>query len=164
LAPLKKTDQAISSGKFSQTRLYGRRYHRIVRKSQEIVVGTKTDSSEVRPQTVAEILELKDSPVVAIDQAGLFTFVNDSFEKTYGYTAKELIGQSVTQIMPPYMRDAHRVGFARYLTTEHATLLGKALALPVFYKDGRTADAEHFILGEKLNGDWRFAAIIKTKD
>jgi PAS domain S-box-containing protein len=126
-------------------------------------VKPKTDVTHNYPQTVTEILAAKDLPVVAIDQTGLFTFVNGTFENTYGWTAKELVGQSVTQIMPPYMRDAHRVGFARYLTTERATLLGKALALPVYYKDGRIVDAEHYILGEKLNGDWRFAAIIQTK-
>lgn len=71
------------------------------------------------------------------------------------------MGQPVTRIMPPHMRDGHKVGFARFLATEQATLLGTPLPLSVLYKDGRVEDSVHFIVGDKVNGIWRFAAIIK---
>lgn len=58
------------------------------------------------------------------------------------------------------MRDSHNVGFSRFLTTEQATIAGKPLALSVLRKDGKTVDAEHFILAEKRDGQWVFAATI----
>lgn len=91
----------------------------------------------------------------------MFIDINEMFERTYGWSRAELMGRSVVEIMPPHMRDAHSVGFARYLTTEKSDLLGKPLPLSVLYKDGRVAVADHYILGDKLaDGRWRFAAII----
>lgn len=114
-------------------------------------------------KTVAEILAEKKLPAVAIDQHGLFFFVNKAFEKAYGWQEKDLIGQVVTKIMPPYMRDAHNFGFSRFLTTEESRILSKPLDLPVFCKSGEIVEAQHYILGEKRKGAWRFAATIKPR-
>jgi PAS domain S-box-containing protein len=110
--------------------------------------------------TVPELLALDNLPVVAIDQESIFTFINEAFTREYGWSSDDLIGKPVMKIMPPHMRNAHMVGFSRYLTTEKSELLGKPLALTVCYKDGREKIADHYILGEKLDGRWRFAAII----
>jgi PAS domain S-box-containing protein len=120
-----------------------------------------TEDGKVYPKTIAEMLAIDDVPVVSIDQAGLFTFVNAAFEKAYGWKSSELINRQVIHIMPPHLRDAHQVGFARFLTTEKVTLLGTPLPLSILRKDGRVEESEHFIIGEKLNGVWRFAAIIR---
>lgn len=116
-----------------------------------------------KPPTYTDILKEKTVPAVAIDQNSLFTMVNKIFEKTYGWSAKELLGRSVTEIIPPYLRDAHQIGFSRFLTTEQATLLGQRLPLGILYKDGTVRDAEHFIVGEKKYGRWRFAATITPR-
>lgn len=112
------------------------------------------------PTTVKELLVLEDLPVVAIDQESMFTYINRAFEVEYGYTADELMGRPVTEIMPMHMRNAHNVGFSRFVTTETSELLGRPLPLSIIYKDGREELATHYILGEKLDGRWRFAAII----
>lgn len=112
------------------------------------------------PTDYKTLLSLEDVPVVEIDQESLFTFVNEAFEKEYGWSAKELMGKSVTEIMPKHMRSAHNVGFARFLTTQSSSLLGTPLPLQVLYKDGTIKVSNHFILGEKEGDKWRFAAII----
>lgn len=112
------------------------------------------------PKTVDELLLLNDLPVVMINQESIITYLNDAFEKEYGWTGKELTGKPVTTIMPVHMRNAHMVGFSRFLTIESSELLGKRLPLSVLYKDGREAMANHYILGDKHDGRWRFAAII----
>jgi hypothetical protein len=89
--------------------------------------------------------------------------VNPFFEKTFGWSAKELVGKPVGMIMPAHMRNAHSVGFARFLTTETSVLLGKPLPLSVLFKNGRVEMADHYILGEKMaDGRWQFAAIIQS--
>jgi PAS domain S-box-containing protein len=113
-----------------------------------------------KQKTVEEILNEKEHPAVAIDEHGLFFFVNNAFEKSYGWSKEELLGQVITIIMPPYMRDAHNFGFSRFLTTEISKIQGKPLPLPIYCKDGTIKDAEHFIVGEKKDGKWRFAATI----
>ena len=116
-----------------------------------------------RPSSVAEILKLSNVPVVCIDDHGLFTFINRTFTQTYGWTESELIGKPVTTIMPSQFRDAHIVGFSRFLATETARLTGKPLPLAILYKDETVADAEHFILAEKNDNRWRFAATITPR-
>lgn len=98
--------------------------------------------------------------MVAINQEGIFTFINDAFVQAYGWTADDLLGQLVVVIMPKYMRDGHNVGFSRFLTTESSTILGKTLPLQILHKDGREVLADHYIVGDKKDDRWRFAAII----
>ncbi len=112
------------------------------------------------PATLDELLALKNVPVVSIDQQSMFTYINAAFTKEYGWTKADLIGKSVVKIMPEHMRNAHTVGFARYLATETSDLLGKPLALNVVYKDGTVKTSNHYILGDKKESTWRFAAII----
>lgn len=110
--------------------------------------------------TVADLLKVTDLPIVAIDQSSIFTYVNDAFTKEYGWTSEDLIGKSVIEIMPDHMQSAHNVGFARFLTTEHSDLLNKHLPLKVKYKDGKEKVSDHFIVGNKIDDQWQFAAII----
>ncbi|GAC1391071.1 MAG: PAS domain S-box protein [Candidatus Saccharimonadales bacterium] len=110
--------------------------------------------------TVDDLLKTKDVPVVAIDQGSLFTFVNDAFTQEYGWTIDDLLGKSVVEIMPDHMRSGHNIGFSRFLATEKSELLNKYLPLKVKYKDGREMLANHFIVGDKKNNKWRFAAVI----
>lgn len=112
------------------------------------------------PKSYQEVIDVQDEPVVAIDQNSMFTLINEAFEREYGWSEAELLGKSVVEIIPPYLRDAHQIGFSRFITTEEVTLLGKRLPLGILYKNGTVQDAEHFILGEKCKGKWRFAAII----
>src|SRR5438445_7680089 len=101
--------------------------------------------------TFDDILREKKVPAVAIDHDGIFFFVNDQFERQYGWSKHDLLGKIITIIMPPYMRDAHNFGFSRFLTTEAPRILGKHLPLPVYCKDGTIQNAKHFILGKKVD-------------
>lgn len=116
------------------------------------------------PSNLSELMSLSNVPVVAIDQESIFTFINKCFTKEYGWTDEDLIGRPVTLIMPTHMQSAHNVGFSRFLTTESSQLLGKPLPLTVRYKDGTERVSDHFILGEKKDGRWQFAAIIDYPD
>lgn len=110
--------------------------------------------------TYTDLMHMQHEPVVAIDDRGLFFYVNKIFEETYGWTEADLLGKMVTTIMPPHMRDAHNIGLSRFLTTEKSTLLHKPLDLPITCKNGLTLTAEHYIVGEKIDGKWKFAARI----
>lgn len=106
------------------------------------------------------MLKITDAPVVAIDQGSLFTYVNDAFTKEYGWSSSDLLGKSVIEIMPAHMRSGHNIGFARFLATEKSDLLNKHLPLKVRYKNGTEKLSDHFIVGEKKNNEWCFAAIV----
>jgi PAS domain S-box-containing protein len=111
-------------------------------------------------KSYSDIITETSRPVITIDELGKVTFISEAFTKEYGWTPHDLVGKLVTTIMPPHMRDAHNIGFSRFLITEHPTLLGKELPLPVYCKDGAAKSAIHYIVGEKYGETWRFAATI----
>ena len=117
----------------------------------------------MRPKTVSAIMSEDSLPVVAIDQDAVITYINPAFEQAYGWAGRDVVGQVVTLIMPPHMRDAHNFGFSRFLVTEAPRILNQPLDLPMVCKDGTVVDAEHFIVGEKVDGKWRFAATITRR-
>ncbi|MBI4518644.1 MAG: response regulator [Deltaproteobacteria bacterium] len=63
-------------------------------------------------QFLSEFFErlIESSPdiVVAVDRAGTIIFYNDGAEKNLGYTAAEILGESVLRLYPSY-DEAHRV-------------------------------------------------------
>lgn len=118
------------------------------------------DTSQARPRNVDELLAIQNVPVISIDQASLITYINEAFQSAYGWTTEDLLMQPVGVIMPEHLRDAHKIGFSRFLTSEKPTLLGTPLPLEVLLKDGSVHKAEHFIIGDKTHGEWRFAATI----
>lgn len=113
-----------------------------------------------RPTSVAETMRSSVVPVIAIDKNAMITRVNGKFQSEFGWSEKELVGQPVTVIMPPYLRDAHQIGFSRFITTEQPRVQGKPIQAEVQYKDGRIGTAELYILSEKVNNEWRFAATV----
>ena len=113
------------------------------------------------PLDYDELIEMKDLPVVAIDQESFFTYANQMFEDTYGWHSQEVVGRSVTTIMPEHMRNMHIIGFARFLATEEPRLIGKPVPVKVLCKSGEIKDIELYILNKKTNQAWEFAAILK---
>lgn len=114
-------------------------------------------------KTVKEIVSQSESPAIEIDDQGVIVFVNDLFEKRFGWGRSELMGKPITTIMPPAMRPMHAVGFSRFLSTGKATLLNRPLPLAMQLKDGRVIQADHYITAEQHEGRWWFAATIDLR-
>lgn len=100
-------------------------------------------------------------PVIIADHNGIISYVNERFEVELGWSAADLVGKTLTTIIPPALHTAHNMGFSRFLTTGQPTLLAQVLNLRLVLGDGREIDAEHFIIGEKVEGQWVFAATIR---
>ena len=99
-------------------------------------------------------------PVIIVDHHGIVVHINQNFEKTWGWQKDVLIGRTLTTIIPENLKDAHHMGFSRFLLTAKPTILNKAAHLPILLADGKETIAEHFIIAEKINGNWVFGATI----
>jgi PAS domain-containing protein len=56
--------------------------------------------------------------IVTMDGEGRIVEVNAATESTFGYTAEEMVGQDLAELMiPPDTREAHRRGLERYMST-----------------------------------------------
>ncbi len=113
--------------------------------------------------TYSEILKETAKPAVAINSVGIFIHINKAFEATYGWQATSLLGMPVTTIMPSYMRDAHNIGFSRFLVTEVERLIGKPIDVPVCTALNKVIHSKLLIISNKLDDEWQFAALIYPK-
>ncbi|MEB3228133.1 MAG: PAS domain S-box protein [Synechocystis sp.] len=105
--------------------------------------------------------QLSGDPYVMTDNQGVVLDINDDFEKTFGWQASEIQGQHVTVVLPATFRDAHHLGFSRFTATEISTILNHPLELKALTKDGQEIVSEHFIVAEKKDDQWYFAARLR---
>lgn len=111
--------------------------------------------------TIDELWRDPELPVISANAAGYITAINDRFRESYGWEPADLVGRPLTTIIPRRFHGAHHLGFARFLSTETPTILGQPLPLQVMTKDGRELSAEHYILAERVEGAWAFAASLR---
>ena len=74
--------------------------------------------------------------VFTIEEGSTILFANSAVFPVLGWKPQELIGGSLTKIMPEYLRHVHEQGIARYVSTGMRHLDWSSIALPGLHKDG----------------------------
>jgi len=115
------------------------------------------------PMSTPTIEQLLQSPLPAVvaNHEGIITAINHHFETVFGWDTEEIIGQPLTVILPSFFWDSHNLGFSRFSATEQSTILNHPLQLKAVTKDQREIESEHFIIAEKREGNWLFAATLR---
>src|ERR1700682_6326736 len=80
--------------------------------------------------------------IITIAQDRTMLFVNRAAEKIFGYSRAELLGQSLTMLMPDYLRHVHRAGLQSYLALGERHISWEAVDLPGLHKNGREIPLE----------------------
>ncbi len=74
--------------------------------------------------------------IITIDENSIIESFNPAAGKIFGYDSFELLGQSITQLMPESYRDSHLQAVERYLKTGTAKILGSSAEVEGLRKDG----------------------------
>lgn len=106
-------------------------------------------------QTTRVIADTASDAIITIDADSTMLFVNRATEKIFGYSQAELLGQSLTMLMPDYLRHVHRAGLTRYLATGQRHISWEAVALPGLHQNGREIPLE-LSFGEFTENGRRF--------
>ena len=104
------------------------------------------------------IAETASDGIITIDEASIIIFANRATEKIFGYSPDELTGQSLTMLMPDYLRQVHRAALTRYLSTGQRHISWEAVELSGLHKNGSEVplelsfgelveDGKHFFTG-----------------
>jgi PAS domain S-box-containing protein len=89
-----------------------------------------------------------------MDDRGVVLGVNRAAERTFGYSAAEMVGQEVAElIIPPALREAHRGGLERYLRTGRGPVVGRRVELTALRKDGSEFPVELVVTRPELPGE-----------
>ena len=100
--------------------------------------------------------------IVTIDHEGRITEFNPAAELTLGYCRHEAVGKQLADvIIPASLREQHRQGFARYLATGEARVLGKRVELMAARADGSEFPVELAISRIPLDGPPSFTGYLR---
>ncbi|ACT51678.1 sensor domain-containing diguanylate cyclase [Methylovorus glucosotrophus] len=114
-----------------------------------------------RELEISMVIENANDAYVSINQSGIITAWNRQAEITFGWSAREAIGQRLDQvIIPPHMQQAHLNGMQRHMDTGEAVVLGKRLELEAKHKDGHIVPVEVRISKIEVHGKHIFSAFL----
>ncbi|MFZ2405375.1 MAG: PAS domain S-box protein, partial [Methylobacter sp.] len=107
------------------------------------------------------IIESSLSAIVIMDSYGIVTDWNHPAEKIFGWSKDEAIGRRLDElIIPPQLRDAHRLGMERFLRTGSGPLLNRLIEQTAIRRDGTEFPVELSISPLKLGNAYIFSGFI----
>jgi PAS domain S-box-containing protein len=111
----------------------------------------RLDAERERFRTLAETAP---NAILTIDADGVVQYANPAVEQVFGHPPESVVGEPLTMLMPPGLREAHREGLSRYLETGKRSLDWTGSRLPGQHVDGHEMPlllsfAEHWTGGER---------------
>jgi len=88
------------------------------------------------------LAENASAAVLVMEQDDTIIFANPATHRVFGYGPDELMGTSLTRLMPPDLRSHHRAGVRRFLATGERRLRWEGVELVGQRKDGTVVPLE----------------------
>jgi PAS domain S-box-containing protein len=110
--------------------------------SLEEKVEERTAALQESEESYRIVAETASDAIITIDEEGMILFVNQAVEKIFGYSVQELIGQSLTMLMPEHFRYLHQKGMRRYVETCQPHISWGAVEFPGLHKNGQEVSLE----------------------
>jgi PAS domain S-box-containing protein len=89
------------------------------------------------------ILDTALDAIVGMDHQGVIIEFNRGAERTFGYSREEAVGRELAALLiPPGLRDSHRAGLARYLSTRQGPFIDRRIEATARHADGREFPVE----------------------
>ena len=107
------------------------------------------------------IADAASDAIITIDTESRILVVNPAVERVFGYRPDELVGRSLTLLMPEYLRRVHEAAFKRYLETGVRHLNWAAVELPGLHRDGHEVPVEVSFGESRGPGGHTFTAILR---
>jgi PAS domain S-box-containing protein len=138
----------------------------IMRQLESSIDHTKLiQSSEALRESYERTEQIIDSAldaVVTMDLDGLIISWNPQAEVIFGWSASEVIGKKMSQvIIPPSYREAHERGHRHLIKTGQATVLNRRIELSALRQDGTEFPVELTIAKVMVGGTPQFSAFIR---
>jgi PAS domain S-box-containing protein len=100
--------------------------------------------------------------IIVIDEHGIVERINPAAERTFGYSADELVGRNVSILMPSPDRERHDGYLQRYLRTGTPRIIGTSgRELVARRKDGSEFPIKLGVAEQRLGGVRRFTGTVR---
>jgi PAS domain S-box-containing protein len=107
------------------------------------------------------VLDTSADAIITADDQGRIVFFNRAAERMFGCGAREAEGQPLTMLMPERHQASHTAGFARYLATGEARVVGGSMEVCARRRDGEEFPAELSLASWKVDGETFFTGIVR---
>lgn len=137
----------------------GRFYGGIIRDiTSRVAIENELRSSESRHRAITEAA---NDAIITANSQGLILSWNMAAEKTFGYKSDEVVGQSLTIIIPDEYRSSHEEGIKRVAGGGEQHVIGKTVELSGLHKDGHFIPIELTLSTWKIGEQRFFSGIIR---
>ena len=110
---------------------------------------------QIEEQILQTVYDTSLDAIIVIDEKGVMRSFNKIAEKLFNYSAREVLGQNIKLLMPPYFAEQHDGYLERYLDTGEKRIIGIGRVVTGQKKDGSTFPLE-LSIGEAKIGERRF--------
>lgn len=114
--------------------------------------------SEEKFRTIAQTAV---DAIISADGSGDILFWNMSAQKIFGYAEDEIIGRSLSLLMPERYREDHQKGIERVMATGESKYFGRFTEMHGLRKDGSEFPLELSVAMWKVDKEIYFSAIIR---
>ncbi|MFQ5494524.1 MAG: response regulator [Phycisphaerae bacterium] len=102
----------------------------------EAQVAERTAALAESEARTSAIVQSAGDGIITIDEKGTVESFNPAAEKLFGRSADEVVGQSVSVLMPPPYRDAQAHDIQAFLATGIRKLIGTSTEVTALHRDG----------------------------
>lgn len=106
-------------------------FHNMLERMTAIQEALQTSEERFR-----RVVTVSRDVIILADEQGYIIGWNEAAQTLFGYQAEEIMGHSLTTIIPDRFRAAHRQGMEHYLHIGQVHALGKTLEIQGLRKDG----------------------------
>lgn len=114
--------------------------------------------SEARFRT---LVETANDGIININSDGMVVFWNHAAESIFGYSAEEMIGRFLNQIMPQEFVNSHSNALIRVHNTGETHLIGKTVEVSGVRKNGNVFPLMLSLASWKVDGEGFYTGIIR---
>ena len=121
-----------------------------------------TNQMMEREENLQLIINNAPDAVIVINEDSFITLWNPKAEQIFGWSAEEVMGQSLSGfIVPERFREAHHKGLRRYIATGEAHVLNKTIELSAINKSGKEFYISLTISATNQGGKKAFVSFIR---
>ncbi len=112
-------------------------------------------------QRMHAIVDTAAEAIIVIDGNGIIDRFNAAAERTFGYSATEVIGKNVSVLMPDPYHEQHDSYISNYLHTGKARIIGMGRETEGRRKDGRIFPIELSVSEIRIAGKHLFTGVLR---
>lgn len=135
---LKATMHLVRDEQGNAVRMEGSTLDVTERRQAEALIRAGQETLRESAQHTQTILDNLFDGVLSVDEHGRIELFNKGASKVFGYSPEEVLGRSVTMLMPEQYRKGQERFLQRYRESGEGEVVDKARELEGLHKDGRT--------------------------